>query len=216
MIVSEKSVNRFLNQFFLLRQPYKFYHQTLTFAPPTNQIDDAKKRLNRLLNEILESFPKVGVLYVREYQKNNGVHFHVLFLFFESDQLPFAENAMLRRFGGSVFRRWNRINNGDLYRGANQLKCRELGETTLDYLLKGVFVATAKNEKTEGDERWWGVRNKRVLVQYGTEPDSKAKAKRYFNSHFKRLGQLLKPKPKTSTERSRAHRHRKKYGEFPF
>lgn len=201
-----------MSLFYSLKQPYRYYHQTLTFAQ-AHSGEDAKKKLDSFLKEFLRKFPKTLVIWFREFQKNNAPHFHVMFLLYKKEWegeevLPYPDCQMIPLFGREVFRIWRRLNDPKPYHKANEMRCHELDGKTLNYFLKN--VREAKNGKIPSSERWWGVRNTSVLAENKVEVPRSV-----FLEDFKRRFQRGKPAAKSATERSKKFRQRKKARNSP-
>jgi len=60
-------------------------------------------------------------LYVREFQGGGGVHYHVLFFFFDERTSPSPRSRMAEQMRKLVFEMWNGLQGGRLSQRANKL-----------------------------------------------------------------------------------------------
>lgn len=203
---SKKSILRALSLLHALNSPYRYYHQTLTFKRDHSE-EEAKQKLDSFLKKLLKRFPKVGVIWFREFQRNETPHFHLMLLFFKNEGqgeevLPFPENQMLEKFKREVFRIWNHLNGCEVRWEANEMTRHELNEETSGYFLKHVKVA--KDENKLIFDRWWGTANRRVLKENSHEVP-----RAVILEDFRRRFTRKKRPAKTSAERSRLCRKKK-------
>ena len=122
---------------------------------------------------------EMASLYVEEHQGDGSVHYHVLLLIFDTNQLPVSPEKTRNWMQSEVFRRWNKVNGDALYAGANKLNQYQMNQRSLEYLLKGISVT-----KTQGRTvNWWGCRNK-ALIRANSSPVSNADVSRVFGEVF--------------------------------
>lgn len=159
---STASLKRFLNVGLALGDPVDFCHQTLTFRDAKESIAKVKIPLNRLLDSLHKKFQMVS-LYAIEWGKEERLHVHILFLFYESR--PSNSVHWLKKFSRVVFKRWNEINGGGLVKKAN-LTTRPPKGIDATYFIKEIRTLSRGLKKDRAPANWWGVRNKKMLNQH--------------------------------------------------
>ena len=185
---SKDSVRRLVRLFLGLHPPAYFFHQTLTLCPPQLDASLAKITLNRLLDNLTQRFPTMGVIYVEERQKRGGVHYHALLYFFDANALPFAPSKMRGKLRCLIYRVWNGLSLKKLAKRANKMT---QPNPDVDYLIKEARASRALGKLGKGDSHWWGLRNRALFDQYSTAP-SKAEVSAKMAEVFPRQ---RKPKP---------------------
>jgi len=140
--------------------PY-WYHQTLTFkAGVIPDVRTAHLKLKMLFDSLLLAYPKMGCFFVRGYQGNSEVHFHVIFAFYEHRSE--SPEVFLDKFKDAVFSRWQMLNDGELNRRANEIHLREKNFECIQYLLWHVQPSA---KPVPREQNWHGIRNKRLFHQ---------------------------------------------------
>lgn len=183
-----------------IKDGVSLYHQTLTFAPQQTQPTEAKKILNKLLNNLHKQFPEMGSVYVQGLQKSLAVHYHVYFLFFDSSHLPYPESEMLQKFGDRVFSAWQKLQTGKLHPDGNEIHYYQKSERSIEYVLGDIQLENAKNKATSKQVHWWGHRPRTVFAKHTEKPNRIVVLRAY---HQKYEVRQAKVKKRTSTERSR-------------
>ena len=179
---SKDSVRRLVRLFLGLHPPVLCFHQTLTFCPPQLDASLAKVTLNRLLDNLTQRFPMMGVIYVEERQKNGGVHYHALLYFFDANKLPFAPSKMQEKLRCLIYRAWNGLSWKKLAKRANKMT---QPNPDVDYFIKEARASRAVGKLGKGDSHWWGLRNRALFDQYSTVP-SKAEVRAKMAEVFPR------------------------------
>jgi hypothetical protein len=148
-----------------------WYHQTLTFSgndPARHDVKLATARLNALLDQLDKARPDCACIWVRERQWNKGIHFHVILLFFgERAKSP---KTLHRELRADVFGRWNALNGGDLFQGANRMTMppyRAKNVRSFGYLTADVRIDDTTQRATRGGS-WWGRRNEKLIAANST------------------------------------------------
>lgn len=159
-------MERFLSVALSLGEPRNFCHQTLTFKTTKDSIQEAKKPLNRLLDNLHKRYAMVS-LYAVEWSQRDRLHIHVLFLFYESP--PYKGKHWLRRFSRVVYNAWNNLNQGELVRQANLTTVPKILDPT--YFCKSVLVLKVGETKSRDGANWWGLRNREMLKRHAVPPD---------------------------------------------
>lgn len=122
---SRASVQRFIKDYLAIGETAYWFHQTLTFKDAKTDEKTAKGHLYALLDSLGKAFPDMPALFVQEWQKRQGLHYHVIFMLFGAQRLsPAATRTML---DDEIFPRWRKITGGKVVRDANQLKLLENG-----------------------------------------------------------------------------------------
>lgn len=191
-IVSRKSVNRFIESGLRIMQakPFLYFHQTLSFPAPVLDGKAAKLVFNKFVKGVLKFYQKheIAIAYVQEARKDGTIHFHLCFLFFDADKLPYCDSRMQRDFRTDIFRRWNALNGDKSVHAANMLEPHEFNCETLNYFAKALVVDDKSAKRTETN--WWGVFNKQPILNRSTVPTRQEK-KAVFDSFFKKPASRL-------------------------
>ena len=182
--LSEPTVKRFLGFATSFHYPHKYYHQTLTF-PEVISDRAAKDKFNTWMNTVLKNYSKseVGVIYVGEYGSNGRLHFHVLFFFFDRNNLPYAPSRMERDLRTYLYKKWSDLNGGRLVHDANRLTVHHYTVGSLRYFLKNVHIPRKAPKRAKTN--FWGHRKKEVFERHRIRIDTTAD-KELFNLYFKR------------------------------
>jgi hypothetical protein len=186
-IVSKKSINRFIERGLriIAAKPVLYYHQTLSFPKPIIETKDAKKTFVIFIKQVLKAYRgnKMSIHYVQERRKNGTIHYHLCFLFFAADKLPYVSSRLYRDFRTDIFNRWNRLNDLKVVRVANKLKEHSFNFDSINYFAKGLVVSESSTERTETN--WWGTYNKQYILNRATAP-TKDEVKIAFDTFFKK------------------------------
>jgi hypothetical protein len=129
-----------------------------------------------------------AALHVSETTKKQRVHFHVCFLFFDRENLPFFPSRMEQDFRADIFKRWNRINGEKSVHQGNKLESREFNMVTTAYCVKTFEIR--RNKPKRPKILFWGIWGKKTLLRH-TQPVAKQRLK----EEFKRL--FCKPRRRT-------------------
>lgn len=179
---SINSVRGFIKLFLGINPTPYWFHQTLTFSKKiTNEID-AKSYLKKLLDSLEKAYPGMAAFFVQGLQKELGIHYHLIFLFWGKQVEP--PEKMRETFGRDVFRRWNEINGNSLNRNANRMTLTQKDFRCIEYLL-GHHVLPVKN-LPRSKSHWHGIRN-RNLIKINSSPFTKQQARQTFNDIFPAL-----------------------------
>lgn len=197
--VSRRSVNRFIGQGLriIAAKPFCHLHQTLTFPTPTTDAQQAKAVFTRFMKGVLKVYSRhaLSVFYVQEKRTDGTVHYHVSFLFFDRDNLPFAPSRLRRDFRTDIFRRWQHLNSSVVH-DANELNEHPFDLETLRYPARALLVSDAPTKR--GETIWWGVFNKQPVLNRSTEP-TKAQTRHAFDALFKRPHQQPRLAPQMAS-----------------
>lgn len=171
--ISRKSINRFLG--FGLRiveaKPCIYFHQTLSFPGLMSDAIVAKTIFTKFIKGVLKYFDnnELSVFYVEERRESQAaIHYHVAFLFFSPEKLPFSPSVLHRNLRAHIFKRWNDVNNGKAVHAANQLHEHQFNEASIDYFSRAVSV-TNGSTKREGTI-WWGAFKKEHVESRSSKP----------------------------------------------
>ena len=185
---SRAGVRRFIMDFLAISETPYWFHQTLTFKDAKTDQKTAKRLLYRLLDSLGKAFPDMPALFVQEWQKRKGLHYHVIFMRFGAQpQTPAETRTML---DNEIFPRWREITGGKVVRDANQLKLREKSLYALRYLLKGVEPTDGK---TTRQTLWHGSRKSKIIAA-NSKPVSKQEVRTAWNFVFAGR-KTVKPEP---------------------
>jgi hypothetical protein len=171
--VSKRSVLNLLRAAARFAFPSKYpdfsFHQTLTFPVAVTDAPAAKSVLNQYLNCLFKVFGKydLAAFYMTERRKKSEIHYHVIFCFFNSDNLPFAPSRMERDFRTASFQRWNSVNQGACIHDANALAPRRFDLKTIQYFVKTLRIP--KHPQNRPETINWGIRGKSTLDKYAPE-----------------------------------------------
>jgi|GEM_PF-2770388 len=207
-VVSRKSVNRFIESGLRIMsaKPFLYFHQTLSFPTPILDGKAAKLVFNKFVKGVLKFYLKheMAVAYVQETRKDGTIHFHVCFLFFYADKLPYCPSRMRRDFRTDIFNRWNALNDGKAVHAANALTEHPFNQNSLNYFARALVVDDKSTERTETN--WWGVFNKQVISHRCTTP-TKQERKAMFDAFFKKLPlkRTLKVMPEQMAQTNSIH-----------
>ncbi len=187
-IVSRKSVNRFIDAGLRIMsaKPFLYFHQTLSFPAPVTDARAAKQVFNKFVKGVLKFYQQheMAVAYVQERrERENAIHFHVCFLFFDAAKLPYCGSRMQRDFRTDIFSRWNAWNGDKSVHAANTLEPHKFTRETLNYFARALVVAGAA--KSRAETNWWGLFNKQVISRRCTTP-TKQERKAVFDALFKK------------------------------
>ena len=193
-IISRKSVNRFIDSGLRIMsaKPCLHFHQTLTFPIPIVDARTAKLLFNKFVKGVLKFYQKyeIAISYVKEKrERDNTIHFHLCFLFFDAHKLPYCNSRMQRDFRRDIFSRWNVLNGGKCVRAANTLEAHEFNRETVNYFARALVVDDEFVHRAETN--WWGLFNKQVILRRCTEP-TKQQRKVEFGALFKKS--MAKPR----------------------
>ena len=195
-LVSRKSTNRFIEHGLrvISAKPHLYFHQTLTFPTPILAAKDAKLVFTRFIKCVLKFYRtnSMSVFYVQERRKDRAIHFHVCFLFFCADQLPYAPSRMRRDFRTDIFNRWNRLNGLKAVRVANALIEHQFNLDSLEYFARALIVVDESISRAE--TIWWGIFNRQQIASRGSAPTSQQK-KTVFNNFFTKCAQANESTP---------------------
>jgi hypothetical protein len=186
-VVSRKSVNRFIDTGLRIMsaKPCLYFHQTLSFPAPVVDARAAKLVFNKFVKGVLKFYQRheMAIAYVQERRLNRTLHFHVCFLFFDADKLPYCDSRMQRDFRTDIFSRWNALNGGKSVRAANTLEPHEFNRETVSYFARALVVGDESARRAETN--WWGLFNKPVILRRCTAP-AKQQRKAMFDAFFKK------------------------------
>ncbi len=165
--------------------PVLYFHQTLTFPPPMLAAKPAKLIFNKFIKGVLKYYQKneLAGVYVQETSKEGRIHFHVCFLFFCVDKLPYCPSRRHRDFRADIFKRWNAANDFKAVHPANVLKEHPFDLKSLEYFTKALIVAD--DSTTRAETNWWGLFNKQLITSRAATP-TRQKKKEVFDAFFKR------------------------------
>jgi len=121
-------------------------HQTLTFPIEIKDEKVAKITFNKFLKSLFKKYAKfdLAAFYMTERRKNEGIHYHVFFFFFDGENLPFHHSRMEKDFRGDVFQRWNELNGGHCVHPANRIKIQRFDKTSIAYYVKTLRIPKSK------------------------------------------------------------------------
>jgi len=174
MYASKKSIVRFIRTINQIPEGSCICHQTLTYpSEPTSDVA-AKQTLHALLDTVGKSNPNMAVLYVMELNQMREIHFHILFVFFKDEHLPFAKEDMEKKFGRYVFKCWQRIQEGKANRAANQMRVHMKDYKTAKYLAKSIRPVLRIPKHGSRATRWWGFRRRALFNELGQIPNQQA------------------------------------------
>src|ERR1039457_4562172 len=92
--VSKKSVCNFIERGLRIKaaKPVLHYHQTLTFPEPILEEKHAKSIFEKFMKQVVKAYKdnELSIYYVQERRKDRTLHYHVNFLFFAANKLPFV------------------------------------------------------------------------------------------------------------------------------
>lgn len=189
-------------RFFLsISKPELCLHQSLTFAPPEHDEKRARRLFRALMDNLHNRFPAMASLYVREFQGGGGVHYHVLFFFFDELALPWSPSRMGERMRKLVFEMWNGMQGGRLVQRGNRLKAVVPDPR---YFLDKLRLASNGERTVRGNTRWWGCWNRAVMSKYMVTPPRETvdnAMERYFD--FERMNKRFKKLLRNSEEPKR-------------
>lgn len=163
--ISEQSAKRFLRLTLRIRQPRFCFHQILTFCPPQTDAKAAKRQLGLLLDNLHHRF-EMATLYVQERHKKGGIHYHILFLFFDGGALPSPPSHLASTLRSAAFSAWNGQQGDRLVQKANRLFAWAFRP---DYFVKQARLSPAGDDGARYENRWWGFRNL-SLIKRSTSP----------------------------------------------
>lgn len=168
---------------FSLPMPAFSLHQTLTFPIEIKDAKTAKNTFNKFLKSLFKKYEKfdLAAFYMTERRKNDGIHYHIFFFFFDGANLPSPLSRMEKEFRSDVFKRWNELNGGDCVHPANSLKIQAFTKNTIAYFVKTLRIP--KKQTPRSDTINWGIRGKTVLMKY-TKENPKELAKQLFEKLF--------------------------------
>jgi hypothetical protein len=176
-VVSKKSVKRYVERGLRIKaaKPVLHYHQTLTFPQPILEVKDAKKIFVKFIKQVLKFYKnnEMSIYYVQERRKDGALHYHVSFLFFVADKLPYVQSRIYRDFRTDIFNRWNGFNDFKCARVANKLKEHPFDLDSINYFAKGLHITAEATNRPETN--WWGVYNKQYIDSRSTEPTKQEK-----------------------------------------
>ena len=187
-VVSRKSVNRFIDAGLRIisANPFLYFHQTLSFPSAVTDAKAAKVVFNKFIKGVLKFYQRheLAVAYVQERRKRGGtLHFHICFLFFNPNNLPYAPSRMHRDFRTDIFNRWNALNGGRAVHIANGLTEHPFNQDTLRYFARALVVDGESTKRAETN--WWGWFNKELVLNRSTAP-TKQQRKAVFEDFFKK------------------------------
>jgi hypothetical protein len=187
-VVSRKSVNRFIDCGLrvISAKPFLHFHQTLTFPSPVVNAKAAKLVFHKFAKGVLKFYQghELAFTYVQERRKRDRtIHFHLCFLFFGADKLPYCPSRMRRDFRTDIFNRWNALNDGKAVHPANTLEPHEFNQDTLKYFARALIVDETSTRR--GETSWCGVFNKQLILSRCTTP-TKQQRKAVFDGFFKK------------------------------
>lgn len=193
--VSRKSVNRFIEHGLriIAAKPMLFYHQTLTFPAALTEAKTAKAIFNKFIKSVLKFYQQndMAVMYVQETRtRYDAIHFHVCFIFFSADKLPFCKSRMRREFRADIFKRWikhSSQNDSEPVHCANKLEEHEFNKDSMLYFTRALTVDSEHTKRAETN--WWGCFNNELILNRSPAP-TKQEKKSVFDLFFK------KPSPK--------------------
>ena len=204
-VVSRKSVNRFIDTGLRIMsaKPCLHFHQTLTFPAPIVDARAAKLVFNKFVKGVLKFYQRheMAVAYVQEKRKrDNTLHFHLCFLFFDAAKLPYCDSRMHRDFRTDIFSRWNALNGDKCVRVANRLELHQFNRETVNYFARALVVGDESTRRAETN--WWGLFNKQVILRRCTTP-TKPQRKAEFEAFFKKPTAKPPTRPATRTNNYR-------------
>ena len=184
--VSKKSVCNYIARGLRIKaaKPVLHYHQTLTFPEPILEEKHAKSIFEKFMKQVVKAYTdnELSIYYVQERRKDRTLHYHINFLFFAADKLPYVSSRMYRDFRTDIFNRWNGLNGSKAVRRANKLKEHDFDLDSINYFAKGLHVAEGSTERPKTN--WWGVYNKEYIDSRSTAP-TKQEIKFAFGVFFK-------------------------------
>src|SRR5581483_4048875 len=165
--VSRKTMNRFIDCVLrvMAAKPFLYFHQTLSFPNPDfqrpmNDPKRAKETFNRFIKGVIKHYGRYDMagLYVQERRHDGTYHFHVCFLFFSPNNLPYAPTRMYRDMKTDIFKRWKKLNAeiDKCSRGGNDLTEHQFNLDSAGYFCRAVIVADATVRK---ETNWFGIFN---------------------------------------------------------
>ena len=186
--VSRKAVNRFIHcgLRIMAAKPALYFHQILSFPKPIYETKVAKAIFNKFMKGVSKYYrdSELAVLHIQERRNDGTIHFHLCFVFFSAEKMPYSPSRMHRDFRTDIYKRWNGLNNLKLVHVANQLKQHEFDLETLRYFCRAVEVPETGTKRPESN--WWGLWNKKLVLKHSSPPSMK-QTKAAFNEFFKKL-----------------------------
>lgn len=179
---SQKSILSFIRFSLQIPPEAVCFHQTLTFPRIEREPAKAKHTLKGFLNRIHKRYRKMCSFYVMEQQKNQGIHFHLIFIF-----APTEKATTSGRFESELrkcsFEAWKRYAGEEIVPQANKLN--KLVKLDCEYFLKKIEVSQCN----ECSINPWGKRRAQCLRQFavkvsGKEVESEFE-KRFISYHIK-------------------------------
>jgi hypothetical protein len=164
--------------------PASYFHQTLTFAKPIYDARAAKRIFNKFMKGVFKYYGNCWLaLHVQERRKDGTLHYHVCFINFTPNRLPFAHSSRYRDFRTDLYQRWHNLNNGESVHRANKLIEHKYNFETISYFCGALEVAEVPPVRAETN--WWGLWNKELINNCSYKP-SKDEIKHWFNELFKK------------------------------
>ena len=150
-----KAVNGFLRFMLSVQPPSRYYHQTLTFAPPVLDPVQSRPIFERFIKTVCKRFSAegLGVVFVEELTREGYVHYHVAFLLFNETVSQFHPSRT-DRVRAYIFGLWKAANGGKSVHVANRLEVHEFGLMTIKYFAKSLRIPDCAPAR--GKLEWWG------------------------------------------------------------
>jgi hypothetical protein len=172
--ISEQTARYFTKTVAGLQNTEYWYLQTLSFADAAHRenLPMAIQKLKKYLEWLVKAFPDSGILWVREFSRENFIHFHLLVLFYgERSQSP---ETFLKELRPRLFQMWDQLNGGGLSQRANMLTMPRYRADRIDKSFR-YFIEPQKKPKTRKvlivdktdrpEFNWFGIRNGNVLKE---------------------------------------------------
>jgi hypothetical protein len=200
---SKKSIHRFIA--YALRiieaKPICYYHQTLSFPVLVTDTKAAKKDFLKFIKSTLKRYAdnEMAIFYKQEQRKkDNSIHYHVCFLFFNAENLPFYQSRMRRDFRTDIFARWKKCATKGLFEpvhDANELNEHQYDLKSIEYFTNAVVVLDKPTKRTATN--WWGVFNKHHILNRSVQPTRQQRQKA-FSQLFRQKGRARQAVPEPS------------------
>ena len=167
-------------------KPVYCFHQTLTFPEPVQDPKQAKTTFNRFMKAVDKHYGRNGLVafYIQEQRANGEIHYHVCFLFFDPQNLPFSPSRMVRDFRTDIFGRWNELNEMKCVHPGCKLKDHSFDLDTLRYFVKATRVMMQPPARRK--VVWHGIWNKKSLPEEPFQNPTKHEIQTAFTALFKK------------------------------
>lgn len=175
IFISRDAARRFTRYCWEINDTPYWFHQTLTFGNRMyrKSVPLATARLNNHLDWLRRAYPDAACLWGRDYTQREGVHFHVIILFW--GERPASPETFHRELRQRVWEHWERLNRLKSKQVANRMTLppyRAQSVKSFGYLAKLVRVAPKGQPTDRPDVLWWGKMND-SLIQANSTPKPK-------------------------------------------